>query len=259
MVLGPVLSPFRKGNIVMFHIGRSGSTVLGDILNQHSKIFWDSEIYERLLPQWTTKVSEVGNLDLPEDPLQFLHRRMRQAGHRFYGFEVKFFQLKLLNCNLSDYINHLQKLGVNYFIILERKNYLRTIVSSVIAHRTLLLHQSKHERPKLHQVKLDIDNIQIDRNYQPLINCLWDYHENFQKLDKLLSGRKVLNLSYEDDVMESPLSGYERVCSFIGVESRKVSIRFSKTNPFKLREMIANFEEVERTLSGTLFEWMLYE
>jgi len=258
-VIGPLLSPFRKGNIVVFHIGRSGSTVLGDILNQHPRIFWDSEIYERLLPQWTTQVSALDIRDLSEDPLQFLKNRMRQAGSRFYGFEVKFFQLKLLNLKLSDYINDLQKLGVNYFIILERKNYLRAIVSSVIAHQTLLLHQSKQDRPKLHQVKLEIDNIKIDRNAKPLISYLWEYHEDFRKLEKFLSGKNVLKLSYEDDVMASPLSAYERVCNFIGIESRKVSVRFSKTNPFKLREIITNFEEVEQTLSGTLFEWMLYE
>ena len=37
----------RKGNIFMLHIGRVGSTVLADLLNQHSQIHWDGEFYPK--------------------------------------------------------------------------------------------------------------------------------------------------------------------------------------------------------------------
>ncbi len=41
----PIISKELKGCVAMFHVGRSGSTVLGDLLDQHPDIFWDSEIY----------------------------------------------------------------------------------------------------------------------------------------------------------------------------------------------------------------------
>jgi hypothetical protein len=35
-------------------------------------------------------------------------------------------------------------------------------------------------------------------------------------------------------------------------------VKLRKVNPFPLRELIANFEEVEDRLKGTEHEWMLY-
>ena len=47
--INPVLSNFSKGKIAMFHIGRSGSTVVANLLNNHPKILWDGEIYHKLI------------------------------------------------------------------------------------------------------------------------------------------------------------------------------------------------------------------
>lgn len=66
-------------------------------------------------------------------------------------------------------------------------------------------------------------------------------------------------MTYEDDISKDPLVGYKRICQFLGAGLEKVSIRFGKTNPFKLSDIIINFEEVERILRGSPFEWMLYE
>ena len=43
---GNFSKPKQSKNIAMFHAGRSGSTVLGDLLNQNPQIFWDSEIFQ---------------------------------------------------------------------------------------------------------------------------------------------------------------------------------------------------------------------
>src|SRR6516225_3158271 len=47
--LAPVLRPamgVRRGNVVMFHLGRSGSTVLASLLQQNPGVFWDGELFE---------------------------------------------------------------------------------------------------------------------------------------------------------------------------------------------------------------------
>lgn len=49
---------YRGPNIIMLHVGRSGSTVLGDLLGQRPEIMWDREVllhhrikhYARLIP-----------------------------------------------------------------------------------------------------------------------------------------------------------------------------------------------------------------
>lgn len=118
LVLGPLLCRFRRGNIVMFHIGRSGSTVLGDLLRQHPQVFWDSEIYQRLLRDRDKNGTLYPSSASPGDAPEYLRARMPRAGKRFYGFEVKFFHLRRLNVQLSHYVGSLRCLGFTHFVIL---------------------------------------------------------------------------------------------------------------------------------------------
>ena len=135
-ILGPLLSCFRKINVVMFHIGRSGSTVLSDLLGQHSRVFWDGQIYERLFEQLEASSTRVAPGSVARhNAITALQFRMRAAGERVYGFEVKFFHLRCFGIDLKEYVAHLRALGFTHFVILERRNYLRKILSSVVAHR----------------------------------------------------------------------------------------------------------------------------
>jgi hypothetical protein len=258
-LLNPMLAQFRPGNGVMFHIGRSGSTVLADLLRQHPGIYWDGEIYAGLYDYWQSQGLTMGVDPVPIDLARFLRTRMTRAARKIYGFEVKFFHLRLIERTLPDYLIYLQKLGFNHFMVLERKNYLRKVVSSVIAHQKLQYHQSPHEQPVLTQVELDLDCIRIDLEAKSLLAYLQDYAENFRQLETLLKNQNVLYLTYEADITTDPLLGYQRICNFLNVPYQPVEVRYGKTNPFNLTEIIANFTEVERYLKGTPFEWMLYE
>jgi hypothetical protein len=55
MLLKPLLERMRPGNVMMFHAGRSGSTVLGDLLGQHPRVFWDSEIFQTSSERWLSR------------------------------------------------------------------------------------------------------------------------------------------------------------------------------------------------------------
>ncbi len=243
----------------MFHIGRSGSMVLGDLLRQHPQVFWDSEIYQRLLRDGDKNGTLYPSTASPGDAPEYLRARMPRAGKRFYGFEVKFFHLRRLNVQLSHYVGSLRCLGFTHFVILERKNYLRKIVSSVVAHQKCRFHQPSHEKAVLTRVRLNIDRLQIDRDCKPLVAYLRDYRASFHALNDALSTLNVLRLTYEDDISGDPMVGYRRICEFLGIRRQEAAIRFGRSNPFKLADIIANFEEVERNLLGSGFEWMLRE
>jgi LPS sulfotransferase NodH len=254
----PVDAP-RNRYIAMFHIGRSGSRVLADILNQHPQVYWDGEIYERLIQDWEKKGNTIGTHGLPVDPIEHLQQRMTGSENTFFGFEVKFFHLRLAHITLQHFIEHLYQLGFSHFIILKRKNALRKIVSSVIAHKNAQYHISANEKTKKTRIELDIDNVQIDRDAKPLVAYLQDYEKNFRKLEMLLKDQQVLQLTYEDDISANPYVGYQKICHFLEITPQAVSIRYGKTNPFTLAEMLINFTEVEHLFNGTPFEWMLYE
>jgi len=248
------LRPWRPGNIAMFHMARSGSTVMGDLLDQHPSIFWDGEIYSPQRPFLFTRVSR----SLISDPMKILQLRIRLAGTSFYGFETQFYHLDLINIELPDYIGQLKRLGFDHFILLDRRNHLRIIVSALIGLETDRWHQKRPTLPRLTQIELATDNV-FPPNGLPLKATLSHFGECFAKLEKLLDDDQVLRLTYEDDILEDPLVGYRRVCRFLEVPAHEVTVRYGRTNPFKLKDMIINFSQVEEALCGTSFEWMLYE
>ena len=55
------------------------------------------------------------------------------------------------------------------------------------------------------------------------------------------------------------IEAYNKVCSFLNVESYEVDVPFARPNPFGVSDMLINIKEVEDTLKNTEFSWMLKE
>jgi hypothetical protein len=259
--LGVLTHAQTAGNIAMFHVGRCGSTVLGDMLDQHPMIHWDGEIYERLLKsnRISQDVTQKSSLHIAADPIGLLTSHMRRAGRQYYGIEVKPFHLDLLGIDLNHFLRALEAKRFNHLIILQRRNHLRKIVSSTIAHKTRQFHRSANSSSLMTKIHLDLEHVQIDRQEKPLIEFLGEYTAFFDTLGQLLSPRNRLWLTYEDDVSPNPQMAYRRVCAFLGVvPGNAPAVRYGITNPYPLPEVITNFAQVEARLKGTEFEWMLY-
>ncbi len=260
-VLRPILTPLRPANIVMFHIGRCGSTVLSSLLRQHKNIFWASEYYVQVFRDWerANGGQEIKG-EMPDDAINMLKLSMGHAMHRSYGFEIKPFHFQLIGYSMETFVDKLEKLGFTHYIILDRKNRLRKIVSSALAHADRVkYHQGKEAGAKLRQVHLNVENIKIDYDSKPLLKFLSDYDREFASLAKLLEPKNYLSLTYEEDVQEDPRLGYRKICEYTGLRSKDISAQLSRTNPFPVKDMIENFEEVEELLKGTDYEWMLYD
>lgn len=258
-IIGPFSGGKRPGNIVMYHIGRCGSGVLASLLRQHRRVYWDGELYAPVFARWRDENNGVETVrEFPEDPVRRLEKRMVLACSSFYGFEIKPFHHRLIGCSAEPFIDKLDSLGFTHFIILDRRNRLRKIVSSIISHeRTGVYHSVQGKEAALNRVAVDSDDVRIDFSAKPLLEYLSEYDEQFDSLKNLLKARNLLELTYEDDIQEDPEKGYQRVCRFLEIEPQKVTVRLSRTNPFPLRDMIENFNEVEDILSGTPYEWML--
>jgi len=249
----------KQPNAVMFHVGRSGSRVLGDLFHQHPQVYWDGEVYERLfhdLERILGRQARAGDVTI--DPTAHLQGRRVHACSResLYGFEVEFFHLEILQLELVDFLHRLDALGFERFVVLERTNTLRKVISSLIAHKTGRWHV-KQDGEDPARVRIDIDRVMIDRSEKTLIDYLCGYAESFRQLRAALQGRTTLYLTYEDDIYPDPLIAYRRTCSFLGLLPHDVAVRFKKTNPFELKQMVDNLEDVAKSLRGTPFEWMI--
>jgi hypothetical protein len=232
----------------MFHVGRSGSRVLASLLDQHPRVFWDGELYEPSHRIWRPG----------RDPMALLDRRMRLAGRRWYGFEMKFFHARLVDRPFPAMLQALFERGFDRFIVLRRRNTLRKVVSSVRLHTERRSHRGPGEA-ELRRLRIDVDDLRIDRDRKPLLDYLEDYERQFARLDEALQGRPVLRLTYEEDIAEDPTRAYRRCCEFLGIEPRPAEVAFGRTNPFPLREILTNADEVAEALRGSPFEWMIDE
>ncbi|MBF2096951.1 MAG: hypothetical protein IGQ88_01045 [Gloeomargaritaceae cyanobacterium C42_A2020_066] len=255
-----LLSQFRPANVAMFHIGRCGSTVVGQLLQQHSQIYWGKEIYEPLFQKLRSagrNPSELG--ENPKYALKLLREQMLAAGRRIYGVEIKPFHLTLLGYSPESFIHQLHILGFTHYIILDRRNRLRKILSSLKAQTSGKYHVRSGHQAGVMKIRVGVESVTIDYASKPLLELLAGYEEQMATLRKLLDGEKRLDLSYEDHVEHDPKIAYQYICGFLGVKPEDPIIKLSKTNPFTPSESIENLDEVSAALKGTPYEWMLVD
>lgn len=241
--------------IMMFHFGRSGSTVLADLLDQHPSITWKGEFIRKFYAPLDRRRLE--RFQLPADPQRLLLDVMADVATPYFGCETKFFHLDQLRVTLPTYLECLQRLNFSYFIVLQRRNYVRKIVSSLVARKRKRYRQAPNATAELTRIMLHPDRVRIDRTELPLIDLLDSYARDFEQLDQLLAKQSTLQLTYEEDLLANPAIGYERACTYLGLPPAAIQVNFGRSNPFPLQAILKNYDEVASALKGTSYEWMI--
>jgi hypothetical protein len=242
----------ERYSVAMFHTGRCGSTVIGEMLNKNQEIAWRREIFEPFRERVTNNHRDF--------MLETLQRDREKFEGKIYGFETKYLpqqhlNKRTLNISLPEYIKALLSLNFDRFIVLHRKNYLRKAVSAEVGRMNQVWHTTE-AASKATSVKIDLESFELGNRKDPLIKLFVQLDESYAEIQELLPAGSLL-LTYEDDVLHEPNIGYLRACDYLGIEPRKVTVPFERTNPFRLEEMIENFGEIQNLLCGTKYEWML--
>lgn len=239
--------------VTTFHIGRSGSTVLGDLLNQHSGIHWLGEIYE--WPEFRDRPAAPGS---GSELLRRLQTRLPTVDKPVAGIEAKFYHLHEHGVSLRDFMDEVRGAvaGECRFVVLRRRNYLRKIVSSLAARqRGQWFARPGRPLPPV-RVAINPERVCIDGDAQPLLDYLRDWDAQFDQLDAELAGTGALNLSYEDDIEPDPLIAYRKVCQLLGLEPGGPEVRYNRTTPQPLAEIVTTLDAVRKALANSGYEWM---
>lgn len=244
----------RTSNVAMMHIGRVGSTVLGDMMNQHSKIFWDGEPFERIMRS---------NKDHKKEFVQdVIKKSMQKSRSEIYCFATKFMPeqhlwRECINMDLENYIALLRRLNYTKFIFIKRDNYLKQVVSVLVGRKKKLWH-SNTQVDHVTKVKIDVNNYAAGYGLtMPLIEYFEHIDKQYERLDSLLKSDEKLVLIYENDIEKDPNIAYRKICNFLTIHNANPKITYKKTNPFLLADLIENFDEVKTALKNTKFEEML--
>jgi len=243
----------RRGNIMMLHMGRTGSTVLADLLSQHYSIHWDGEVFIE-----NKKYLSFFN----KDPIRFLKYKMSQFSSLYYGFEVKGFVFQDLERNvrlaLDDFLREIEKLKFKHYIFLVRKNYLRQYIS-VLQVRACGNLRTSNKQTKPNKIKINLNPVFNNNVKLTLVEYFNRLDQSFLEISNLIGKRHVLKLVYEEDIQQDPLLAYGKICDFLHLDDENPTLNFKRTNPFKIKDMVENYDELYSALINTQYKWMLEE
>jgi hypothetical protein len=253
----PACMASTKPGVVIWHVGRCGSSVLGHCLLQNPYLQWENEIFNRWMPQ------HIGTASIPPLGEAILEVRSRQQKH-IQLIEVKYLQDQhpgIFDLTALQLASVLAEYGYTHAVILERRNILRRMVSHCLASETKCYHLASTDAPPSRQeIHIDVNRIQVGRSTRPLLEWL-DLIAASQSQMKRYYAKisNSLHLSYEDHILDNPLKGYEAICNYLAIPPTPVQVRLQKTNPFRMSDIIINYAEIHRQVSSSQHAWMLEE
>jgi hypothetical protein len=232
--------------LCIWHAGRCGSQVLGDLLNQDSRIVWGGEVLEKY-----SKAVESAGESRKGDPvpgaLRLLRKARRRGGRNIFGLEMKYWHLLRLGLTSEWMLDFLNREGYRYFIQ-ERLNLLRLIVSGEVARQTGTRHLKVGDSRRAPAIRIEPD----------------DMRERVREIEEFYEGIKRLlpdapRITFEEDILPDPRIGYRKVMDMLALEPEEVTVAYRRTNPGKLADILTNAEEIAASLRDTEYAWMLDE
>lgn len=242
-------------NFVILGSPRSGSNLLVELLNFHPQICCHAELYSpsgvysfrrHFFLNWETKWFVWLRDRFPLSFLKWIWFKPRNR-NQTVGFKVFDFQSpKILSTVLTQ--------STTKKIILYRKNFLRAELSNQIATKT---DEWELKNGVASNKRVTFDLHLFRKRFKRVRKFERDW-ENYL----LESDQKFIKISYES------ISGPDRstelnvVFDFLGLSRTDVcsfETKLKKQNPYSIRELVTNFEEIEAALTGTECEWMLNE
>ena len=245
----------RPGVVVMLHVGRCGSTVLANLLEQDPEIYWDGKLHRKGKMLYGDRLKGM-------DHKTWLGRQFTLSGARHYGFEFKILQDQypaMAGLDLDTVLADCQALGVTHYILLVRRNTLRHVISHYASVNRGSWHFSKGDNIQQQQFELDLDAVTTgSAPGRSLTDYLSEVELAHDTVRQRLEGQRLLEISYEDDIdAQGAQFAYEKISRFLGTRPVEVVIRNRKANPFPMSSTLLNYDSLSQRLQGTEFEWML--
>ncbi len=229
-----------KTKFVIFAQGRTGSTLLVDLLNSHPDVFTYGEIF---------RDGVIRNVRFPRIYAEALCSLSKAP---VCGFKVKILQLshaqqKDPGETLWDFYRH----GW-HIIYLKRDNYLRHAISDMLSEATRVYHNVEGayvgDEKKAKSRKIHVD-------YNELFGIMQDLETRQQNEREALRGIPHHTVTYEDDLMG--VDNQRRILSslfeFLGLPEHDASTGMRKVAAKNLADNVENFAEIEERLRETKF------
>lgn len=214
-----------KQKFVIFSTGRSGSTLLLNLMNNNPKIHCAGELLrsKTLSPRKVIKHSSQIN------------------DKQVFGFKLLSYQLLNLQPtikNKKSFLEHLVEDGYQ-IIYLERKNSLLQALSVIYAMERNVWHYKN---------EVNIEHTKITLNPQKLANMIHEFEQFKLKERALLGNLPYLYINYEQDLeqaanLKTTVFKLER---YLNLSLQEPLIHLRKVTPRKLSSFLHNAREISK-------------
>jgi hypothetical protein len=232
-LLAPLTLP--ENRFVIFAQGRTGSTLLVDLINSHPDIFTYGEIFHKNV------IKNVRN------PVRFATGLMVLNKKSTCGFKVKVYQL--INDQKQDPEKTLKSFANNGWkiIYLHRDNYFLHAISDLRSEKLKVWHELKSNKNSADK--------KIHISYEEMIEALEFRERNRIKEEECLRNIEHYSVSYEDDLgnAEKQKVFAKDMLQFLGLSETTLDTKLQKVVKGSLSEVIENYEELEKQLLTTRF------
>jgi hypothetical protein len=214
---------------VLLSVGRSGSSVLMDLLNSNPVVHCDAEILSH----------RVLSVD------RFLAARATLAGRTTYGFRLRL--PHLTTQRISDPAAFLGRLYIEGWrlVHLVRQDRLRQALSLAIARQRRVFHHTQPTSPpRPDPMRINPEHIVVGMRVMDA---------RLREERAALAGLPHLALAYEDNLLrpEQHQTTLDRVFDFLGVERAPVTTRYGRIGTDGLADQVANLDEIYQAVRAT--------
>lgn len=229
-----------KSFVVVTH-GRTGSTLLFDLLSKHPSIDYNKSIYNGEI--FTQK---------KHFPRLYIKGKVNNKNFDYYGFKVKIFDhlIKTQNINdarkLKSFFDYLVDRDCK-IIYLKRDNIFLIAMSILLAIKRNKWHFSSSEN---HQIQ----NKQYIDKYE-LLRCMEvSEYRQFKELE-ILSFFNYLPVLYEEDLVDPGKHQItcDRIFDFLEIQNYPVQTNLIRTSDDDLSLNVSNYREIIEFINKTRF------
>lgn len=219
-----------RAKFILFAQGRTGSTLLGDLLRSNSEVFFGDEILATRVASPRLRVEAM---------------RWRHARHAA-GFHVKIYQLTEEQgvSDVGAWLRGMHQSGWR-MVALRRENLLRHVLSNMTAIAT----DSYHDRSGAG------DAVKLHVEPDHLIHWMTRRQQVGVDEAAALAGVPHLALTYERDLQDSATwaATTSRLFAHLDLPAVDVATNLRRTNVGALSDLITNYAEIKSALTGTEF------
>jgi LPS sulfotransferase NodH len=248
--------------IILTH-GRTGSTYLHQLLDSHPCIRCEGEIFN-ITNASDNSFATFAQTHYPT--LSYFFLRGKISGSSL-NYPLNF----LIRKYLAQFYGSAPKPKIGFKLIYDQLLYFRPLINWVVTESIPIIHLQR-----VNILKAAVSLLQARKTgvyistpgssgakekvtIRPalIVNTITGLSKEKSRAETLLRNNPMLNVTYED-LFAKQSGTLEQIVDFLGAKNSSFHIPdIVKTNPEKISDMLANYDELKQSLTGTRWEKLL--